>query len=103
MNTIVKDWQIVSVLDKGELVGDVLWGICVDDSTYRFSKGDYICTSLIVKTNEQLIKTVNGSTYQTLGEGTRCQVLLKDFELLRHGFSPQQIEKLNQTRPYQLH
>ncbi len=45
MNTIVKDWQIVSVLDKGDLVGDVLWGICVDDSTYRFFKGDYICTS----------------------------------------------------------
>lgn len=103
MNTIVKDWQIVSVLDKGDLVGDVLWGICVDDSTYRFFKGDYICTSRIVKTNEQLIETVSGSIYQTLGEGTRCEILLKDFELLRHGFSPQQIEKLNQARPNQLH
>lgn len=38
MNTIVKGWQIVSVLDKGELVEEVLWGICVDDSTYRFTK-----------------------------------------------------------------
>lgn len=103
MNTIVKDWQIVSVLDKGNLVGDVLWGICVDDSTCRFFKGDYICTSRIVKTNEQLIETFSGSIYQTLGEGTRCQILLKDFELLRHGFSPQQIEELNQARHNQLH
>jgi hypothetical protein len=103
MNTIVKDWQIVSALDKGEHVGDVLWGVCVDDTTYRFLKGDYICTSRIVKTNEQLIETASGSIYQILGEGVKSQILLKDFKLLRHGFSPNQINQLNTTKSCELH
>lgn len=97
MNTIVKDWRIVSVFDGEELMGKVLWGICVDDMTYRFAKDDYISTSKIVEISphNQLIKTASGSLYQVIGEGQTTQVQMKDFELLRHGFSPDQITQLN--------
>tara|TARA_B100001063_G_scaffold237818_1_gene259153 strand:+ start:417 stop:734 length:318 start_codon:yes stop_codon:yes gene_type:complete len=97
MNTIVKDWHIVSVFNEEELVGKVLWGICVDDMTYRFKTGDYISTSKIIKISphNQLIKTASGSLYQVIGEGQKTKVQLKDFELLRHGFSPEQITQLN--------
>ena len=40
MNTIVTDWFIVSVMDKEEHVGDVIWGIVVEDNSCRFFKGD---------------------------------------------------------------
>ncbi len=43
MNTVLKDWHIVSILENGELVGKVLWGICVEDETLRFNAGDYVC------------------------------------------------------------
>ena len=65
--------------------------------TYRFATNDYISTSTIVKIslNNQLIKTASGSLYQVIGEGHKAEVQIKDFELLRHGFSPEQITQLN--------
>ena len=65
MNTIVKDWRIVSIFDGEEMIGKILWGICVEDMTYRFATNDYISTSKIVEIspNNQLIKTVSGSLY----------------------------------------
>ncbi|MEJ6473302.1 hypothetical protein [Pseudoalteromonas piscicida] len=33
MNTIVKNWHIVSIFDGEELIGKVLWGSCVDNMT----------------------------------------------------------------------
>ncbi|QBG37259.1 hypothetical protein [Litorilituus sediminis] len=97
MNTIVSDWQIVSVMDKDEHIGDVLWATCVEDMTFRFFKGDYICTSRIIesRSNSQLIRTHSGSLYQTLGDGKHSVIQLRDFELLRNGFSPQVIQQLN--------
>lgn len=97
MNTIVKDWQIVSIVDGQELIGKVLWGICVDDMTYRFNKGDYISTSKIteISPNNQLIKTASGSLYQVIGAGRKAEVQMKDFSLLRQGFSPEQIALLS--------
>ncbi|MDN3491056.1 hypothetical protein [Pseudoalteromonas sp. APC 3694] len=97
MNTVVKNWRIVSIFKGEEMVGKILWGICVDDMTYRFAAGDYISTSKIVEVSphSQLIKTVSGSLYQVIGEGQKAEVQMKDFELLRRGFSPEQITQLN--------
>ena len=104
MNTIVKDWHIVSIFNGEELIGKVLWGICVDDMTYRFATDDYISTSKIfeISPHNQLIKTASGSIYQVIGEGQNAQVQIKDFELLRNGFSPEQITQLNlaSIRPF---
>ena len=79
------------------MIGKILWGICVEDMTYRFATNDYISTSTIVKIslNNQLIKTASGSLYHVIGEGHKAEVQIKDFELLRHGFSPEQITQLN--------
>ena len=54
-------------------------------------------TSRIVEIspNNQLIKTASGSLYQVIGEGKKAEVQMRDFELLRHGFSPEQITQLN--------
>ena len=97
MNTIVSNWKIVAVVDNGDLIGKVLWGNSVGDTTCRFASGDYICTSQIkeISTNTSLIRTASGSLYQVIGEGQKTQVQMKDFELLRHGFSPDQITQLN--------
>ncbi|AWB57443.1 hypothetical protein [Colwellia sp. Arc7-D] len=87
MNTVIKNGHIVSISEGEELIGKILWGICVDD----------ISTSKIVEISphNQQIKTASGSLYQVIGEGQKSQVQMKDFELLRHGFSPKQITQLN--------
>ncbi|EWH05308.1 hypothetical protein AT00_13545 [Pseudoalteromonas lipolytica SCSIO 04301] len=80
-----------------ELVGKIQWGTSVDDMTYRCATGDYISTSKIVEISpqNQLIKTASGNLYQVIGEGQKSQVQIIDFQLLRHGFSPEQITQLN--------
>ena len=97
MNTVVKDWFIVSVLDGDNLMGEVLYGIVIDDLTCRFATGDYVSTSQIMNFDSTLITTVTGSLYQVLGKGRRAIVDFDDFELLRNGFSPEHIKVLNQS------
>ena len=99
MNTIVNNWQIVSIIENGEIIGEVLWANVVEDMTCRFSRGDYVCSSQIVEVHihREMLKTASGSIYQILGKGKRAQIEFKDFELLRHGFSPQQIASLNKS------
>ncbi|MGX1112677.1 hypothetical protein ACSSVW_002083 [Pseudoalteromonas sp. MBR-15] len=97
MNTVVSDWQIVTVIDeKGQSVGDVLFCTCIKDTRNRFQPGDYICTSRITHFNTYtcLIKTISGSLYQVLEEGKRSNIELRYFPLLRQGFSPEQINAL---------
>tara|TARA_B110000211_G_scaffold223011_1_gene272383 strand:- start:3209 stop:3475 length:267 start_codon:yes stop_codon:yes gene_type:complete len=81
MSTTVSDWQIVSATDYDDLVGKVLWGTFVDDMTFRFVTGDYICTSKIMEipNNTGLIKTDSRSLYQIVG----------------NSFSPRMINQLN--------
>lgn len=96
MNTVLKEWHIVSILENGELVGKVLWGICVEDETFRFEAGDYVCSSKIVEIipTDKLVKTIKGSVYLLEGDGTPAEVNLEDFELLRKGYSPDEIQRV---------
>lgn len=96
MNTIVKNWQIVSIVDGQELVGRVLWAIVIDDTTCRFKENEYVCTSSIksISIERQLIFTESGSVYQIIGDGVEAEVEFCNFELLRNGFSPEQINQL---------
>lgn len=95
MVTVVKQWQIVSIIENAKSIGCVLWAICVEDSTSRFSEDDYICTSKIVEIDPEarLVKTLSGSSYYLEGDGIKAEVNVNDFELLRQGFSPQEISK----------
>lgn len=97
MNTIVKDWIIVSVLDDEQLIGEVLYGTVIEDMTCRFASGDYVSTSQIMNFDSSLITTSTGSLYQVLGKGRRAIIDFDDFELLRNGFSPEHIKALNQV------
>ena len=45
MQTEVKNWVIVSIVENGEELGKVLWGICVTDPRGSFDTGNYICNS----------------------------------------------------------
>lgn len=95
VNTVVKDWIIVSVLDNEQLIGEVLYGTVIDDMTCRFATGDYVSTSQIMNFDSSLITTSTGSLYQVLGKGRRAIIDFDDFELLRNGFSPEMINQLN--------
>lgn len=99
MNTKIKNWHIVSVYDKDQLVGRLLWGICTQDTTSRFSVGDYVCTSKIVEivSNYNLVKTFSGSSYLVEGDGKMSEIQVQDFDMLRGGISPDEISFMKNT------
>ena len=97
MNTFVKDWIIVSVLDGDNLMGEVLYGTVIDDMSCLYIAGDYISTSQIINIESSLVTTSTGSLYQFLGKGRRANIDFDDFELLRNGFSHEYIKALNQA------
>jgi|TARA_Y100001956_G_scaffold16177_1_gene15663 hypothetical protein len=101
LNTTVKNWYIVGVMDGRQLIGEVLYAIVQHDQTFRFFEGDYVTTSRIVSmdTEAQLVITSSHSQYQLIGKGKKAIIDLDDFELLRHGFSPEQIRTLNSSSP----
>lgn len=106
MNTLVSDWQIVTIIDKNEqAIGDVLFCKCINDTRNLFSLGSYICTSRITDLNADLhlIKTYSGTLYQLLGAGKRSTIELRYFPLLRQGFSPEQINALKSVSPSTVH
>ena len=103
MNTVVKDWSIVDVNDGNCLIGSVLWGIVVDDSSYRYLINDYVCTSKIINIYHQIITTHSGSIYQVIGSGRHVTIDYDDFELLRHGFSPDQVLALHMSNSLTVH
>jgi hypothetical protein len=47
MNTVITDWFVVSVYDENLLIGIVLYGTVINDSSCRYLKGDYVCISAI--------------------------------------------------------
>jgi hypothetical protein len=105
MNTVVGDWYIVSVYDGKHLVGKVLYGTVIDDSSCRFLEGEYVCTSKIVKSNLdlKLVETHSGSLYQIIEDGQYFDIQLNEFELLRQGYPPTQIEKIRLAPRAQFH
>jgi len=103
LNTVIKDWCFVDVKDGGYLVGSVLWGRVVDDSTIRYLVNDYVCTSRISKVYQQLITTSSNSLYQIIGKGSHANIAFEDFELLRNGFNPQQINQLRELETKKPH
>jgi hypothetical protein len=105
MNTTVKDWYIVAVMDGEQLVGEVLYGTVANDQTFRFYEGDYVTTSRIVSMDvkAQQVITASSSYYALKGSGKQAVIDLEDFELLRHGFSPEQIRVLNSSSPLLAH
>jgi len=103
MNTVVKDWSIVDVKDSDGLIGTILWGIVVDDSSCRYLTNDYVCTSKIINIYHQVITTHSGSIYQVIGSGRHLTIDYDDFELLRHGFSPNQVLALRMSNIVSIH
>jgi hypothetical protein len=83
--------------DDNTFVGKVLYGFVLDDQTYRFAPKDHVTTSRIEKCdlNRGIIETHSGSVYVLQGAGTKAAIDFRDFELLRNGFSPEQIKRLN--------
>lgn len=105
MITSVRNWYIVAVMDGEQLVGEVLYGTVHNDQTFRFFEGDYVTTSRIVSMDvkAQQVITSSNSYYVLKGSGKRATIDLDDFELLRHGFSPEQIRVLNSSSPLLAH
>jgi len=101
VKTIVKHWYIIKVLDPKDesLLGQLLWGIVVNDESNRFNYGDYVSSSVIKEINLELklVVTNSNSEYVIQGEGNEFSVYFSEVKLLDKGFSPEQILQVRQS------
>jgi len=101
VKTIVKHWYIIKVLDPKDesLLGQLLWGIVVNDERNRFNYGDYVSSSVIKEINLELklVVTNSNSEYVIQGEGNEFSVYFSEVKLLDKGFSPEQILQVRQS------
>lgn len=98
--TKLTDWAIVEVVGADIGVRSkplFLWGIVQEDQLGRYETGHYVCTSLIKSIAPNLMRVVTKSknTYQLIGSGQRIKVSVKEFEMLREGYSPNEISQLS--------
>ena len=66
MITTVKDWSLVTINDEDNSFR-ILWAIVEHDERNRFKRNHYVCTSLIISIEDDLVTTKSDSTYKLLG------------------------------------
>ena len=90
MKTSVTDWSVITIKDDLSPFS-ILWGIVENDERGRYEKGDYVCTSRILYTENKHVRTHTGSSYVLLGLGSKYTANFNQLVQLRAGFSPQYI------------
>ncbi len=94
--TVLRDWYIIKVVDQGKRIGQLLWGYVVDD-TECFEAGDYVCTSAIDVIHNNVITTSKDRQYVVQGTGKEFTAHFSEVDLLRRGYSPEQVVRLRNS------
>jgi hypothetical protein len=99
-DAIIHQWFLVTLCNSNqELIGNILWGIVIDDQKRRFEQGHYVCTSQVIEQiSPSLFRTMN-TTYKCEGEGEKVTMGVEHFQALREGFSPTKIQTLIKLQP----
>ena len=101
--TFLKESTVLSVYDFYQdekiLFGKVIFGICVQDETNRFDKGQRIITSLIQSQNNfEFITKSEGNCYVTDNEPEHLELRLSELVVMRHLLlSPQEVIDARET------
>ena len=91
MKTTVKNWSLVTIKDELSPF-QVLWAVVVSDNVRnRFKENDYLCSSRILYTEDNLVRTHTGSCYELIGEGSEYVASYSQLLSLIEGFSPAEL------------
>lgn len=86
--TILSDGFLIDLLNKdGRSIGQVLWGDVEEDFKHGWRRGDYACTTVIIKRVDMLFYT-KSSIYQLLSEPIHIKLPLQELPALRAGIDP---------------
>ena len=88
VTTILSDGFLIDLLTKdGRSVGPILWGNVEKDFKHGWHRGDYACTTVIIKQEGSLFYTRN-SIYELLSEPDYLTLPLQELPALRAGIDP---------------
>lgn len=92
-DAIIEHWFLVTLNnDDHAPMGEILWGIVVDDQRRRFQPGHYVCTSPVIEhISPSLFRTMN-TVYLCRAKGEHVTMSVRDLNDLRQGFSPEEIK-----------
>ncbi|NQY87444.1 MAG: hypothetical protein HRT51_06750 [Colwellia sp.] len=110
--TYLTDSTILSVYDfhndEKIFLGKLLYGVSIEDQTFRFDEGQRIITSKIKSQNNLEFITKSNSCYVIDAEPNHFELRLSEFVVMRHLLlSPQEViearEKLEREDTEKLH
>lgn len=86
--TILSDGFVIDLIAKsGRSIGQILWGDVEKDFKHGWRRGDYACTTVIIKQIGLLFYTGN-SIYQLLNDPSYIKLPLQELPALRAGIDP---------------
>lgn len=85
---INKQSHLVDMRTDGKNIGQVLWGIVVEDRKGRRVSGNFVCTSPIVERLDNRLYRTRHSEYLCHGEGQKGTLPAEALIELRTGYSP---------------
>ncbi len=87
-DTIIENWYLVDLKVDEDSIGQVLWGIVVNDRKGRWVSGNFVCTSPVVERLDKALYRTRNSEYLCQGEGQRVTLPAEALIELRTGYSP---------------
>lgn len=87
-DTIIEKWYLVDLQADEKNIGQVLWGIVVDDRKGRWVSGNFVCTSPVVQRLDNRLFRTKNSEYLCQGEGEEVTLPAESLIELRSGYSP---------------
>lgn len=97
MRTELRSTYYVAICDETDaLLFQVVWGIVIYDERQIFKPGDYVSSSEVREFDLDLgyFYTQSGTHYIATNGVTSCQLDLKEYQYLRAGLSPPEIQTI---------
>lgn len=84
---IIETWYLVDLKVDEECVGQVLWGIVVNDRKSRWVSGNFVCTSPVVECLHKGLYRTRNSEHQCQGDGQKVALPVEALIELPTGYS----------------
>lgn len=90
IKAVVKNWSLVTIKDELSSF-QILWGIIDECDERGYKKGDYLCSSRIFSIKNSYVRTLTGSCYELIGEGSEYVCSYVQLISLISGLSPEEL------------
>jgi hypothetical protein len=91
IKAVVKNWSLVTIKDELSPF-QIVWGVIDECDEREYKKGDYLCSSRVFSIKNSHMRTLTGSCYRLIGEGSEYVCSYVQLISLIDGLSPEELQ-----------